>query len=134
MASGRYSQEKGNRFENRVIKALWSILKRPWPWGKYEKPDEGFHPPPELSGWRFECRARQRPGVYEALEKAQREADDPAQVALIFSKSGSQNAFENHRVYVAVPWKMWSYMLRAWYERKKSLDDLLRDMADKEKP
>jgi len=106
MASNRYAQEKGNRFENRCIRRLWDAVHRHWPWKKFEKPDEGFHPPPELAGWRFEFRARKHPQIMSAMAKAQKEADDPRLAVVISSPSGSDAAFDGHRVYATVPWDL----------------------------
>ncbi len=117
MSKQRYSQEKGNRFENLTIKRLWTAVGRVWPWKLYEKPDEGFHPPPELSDWRFEFRARKAPGVYSALKKARAEADYPDRIACVFSESGTVRAFDTDRVFVAIPWSLFVEMLRVFVPR-----------------
>jgi hypothetical protein len=118
MSKQRYSQEKGNRFENRTIKRLWTAVGRVWPWKQHEKPDEGFHPPPELADWRFEFRARKAPGVYSALKKARAEADYPDRIACVFSESGTDRAFDTDRVFVAVPWSLFAEMLELFLRRR----------------
>lgn len=76
------------------------------PWNKYETPDDGFSPPPEVSDHHLEMKNADTLNIWSALKQAEGDArkQKKKKWAVIFTRS-------YRKTYVAIPYDQWKRSL-----------------------